>query len=116
MLTVDKRLIDIMLRRGAYENTQYHIKETYKLKKYKEDYKYTTFCFVKQCGVFVVFLRFWICHTKFVSTQYVSYKDRKELAEDSKLIYTVSSEENGYDQLVKLDKNGNLGKYLLIIA
>lgn len=32
--TVDKRLIDIMTRRGAYSNTQYHIKETYKLKKY----------------------------------------------------------------------------------
>jgi len=35
--TVDKRLIDIMIRRGAYENTQYHIKETYKLKKYFDD-------------------------------------------------------------------------------
>ena len=33
-MTVDKRLIDIMSRRGAYENSQYHIKETYKLKKY----------------------------------------------------------------------------------
>lgn len=33
-MTVDKRLIDIIIRRGAYENTQYHIKETYKLKKY----------------------------------------------------------------------------------
>ena len=32
--TVDKRLIDIMIRRGAYSNTQYHIKETYKLKQY----------------------------------------------------------------------------------
>ena len=32
--TIDKRLIDIMIRRGAYENTQYHIKETYKLKEY----------------------------------------------------------------------------------
>ena len=32
--TVDKRLIDIMTRRGAYSNTQYHIKETYKLKEY----------------------------------------------------------------------------------
>lgn len=36
--------------------------------------------------------------------QYVSYKDRKELAKDLKLIYTASSEENGYDQLVKLDE------------
>lgn len=32
--TIDKRLIDLILRRGAYSNTQYHIKETYKLKKY----------------------------------------------------------------------------------
>ena len=32
--TVDKGLIDIMIRRGVYENTQYHIKETYKLKEY----------------------------------------------------------------------------------
>ncbi|MEG1705606.1 MAG: HD domain-containing protein, partial [Clostridia bacterium] len=36
-LTVDKRLIDIIIRRGAYENTQYHVKETYKLKKYFDD-------------------------------------------------------------------------------
>ena len=32
--TVDKRLIDIMLRRGAWSNTQYHVTETYKLKEY----------------------------------------------------------------------------------
>lgn len=37
VMTVDKRLIDIMIRRGTYENTQYHIKETYKLKKYFDD-------------------------------------------------------------------------------
>lgn len=36
-LTIDKRLIDIITRRGAYENTQYHVKETYKLKKYFDD-------------------------------------------------------------------------------
>ena len=36
-MTVDKRLIDIMTRRGAYENTQYHIKETYKLKQYIDE-------------------------------------------------------------------------------
>lgn len=36
-MTVDKRLIDIMTRRGAYENTQYHIKETYKLKAYIDE-------------------------------------------------------------------------------
>lgn len=33
-ITIDKRLIDLMIRRGAYSNTQYHIKETYKLKEY----------------------------------------------------------------------------------
>ncbi|MBQ6324287.1 MAG: HD domain-containing protein [Bacilli bacterium] len=32
--TIDKRLIDILIRRGAYSNTQYHVKETYKLKEY----------------------------------------------------------------------------------
>lgn len=32
--TVDKRLINIMLRRGTWENTQYHLKEVYKLKEY----------------------------------------------------------------------------------
>ena len=32
--TVDKRLIDIILRRGVTESTQYHIKEVYKLKEY----------------------------------------------------------------------------------
>lgn len=32
--TIDKRLIELMMRRSVYENTQYHIKETYKLKKY----------------------------------------------------------------------------------
>ncbi len=34
IFTIDKRLIDIMIRRGTYSNTQYHIKETYKLKEY----------------------------------------------------------------------------------
>ena len=34
IMTVDKRLIDILIRKGAYSNTQYHIKETYKLKEY----------------------------------------------------------------------------------
>ena len=32
VFTIDKRLVDIMIRRGTYSNTQYHIKETYKLK------------------------------------------------------------------------------------
>ena len=32
--TIDKRLIDIIIRKGAYPNTQYHTKETYKLKEY----------------------------------------------------------------------------------
>lgn len=35
--TVDKRLIELMMRKGVYENTQYHIKEIYKLKKYFDD-------------------------------------------------------------------------------
>ncbi len=34
VFTIDKRLVDIMIRRGGYSNTQYHIKETYKLKEY----------------------------------------------------------------------------------
>jgi len=37
VFTIDKRLIDIMIRRGAYSNTQYHIKETYKLKECFDD-------------------------------------------------------------------------------
>lgn len=32
--TVDKRLIDLIIRKGAHSNTQYHVSETYKLKKY----------------------------------------------------------------------------------
>ena len=32
--TIDKRLIDLINRKGAYSNTQYHIKETYKLEEY----------------------------------------------------------------------------------
>lgn len=32
--TIDKRLIDIIIGHGVYSNTQYHIKETYKLKEY----------------------------------------------------------------------------------
>lgn len=35
--TIDKRLIDIIIRKGAYTNTQYHVKETYKLKAYFDD-------------------------------------------------------------------------------
>ena len=34
VFTVDKRLIDLMIRKGAHTNTQYHINETYKLKAY----------------------------------------------------------------------------------
>jgi putative nucleotidyltransferase with HDIG domain len=37
VFTIDKRLIDIMIRRGTYSNTQYHIKETYKLKEYFDE-------------------------------------------------------------------------------
>ena len=34
ILTLDKRLIGIVLRKGVFSNTQYHVKETYKLKEY----------------------------------------------------------------------------------
>lgn len=34
--------------------------------------------------------------------KYVSYKDRKELAQDLKLIYTAASEEKGYESLQEL--------------
>ena len=37
VFTVDKRLIDLILRREAHSNTQYHVKETYKLKEYFDD-------------------------------------------------------------------------------
>lgn len=37
VFTIDKRLIDLIIRKGAYSNTQYHIKETYKLKEYFDD-------------------------------------------------------------------------------
>lgn len=36
-LTIEKRLIDIFLRRGINENTIYHITQTYKLKKEFDD-------------------------------------------------------------------------------
>ena len=32
--TVDKRIMDLLLRHGVYKNTYYHIKEVYKLKEY----------------------------------------------------------------------------------
>lgn len=34
VFTIDKRLIDLIIRRGAHTNTQYHVIETYKLKQY----------------------------------------------------------------------------------
>lgn len=34
IFTIDKRLIDLIIRKGTCSNTQYHIKETYKLKEY----------------------------------------------------------------------------------
>ena len=34
ILTIDKRLVDIVFRKGVFSNTQYHVKETYKLKEY----------------------------------------------------------------------------------
>ncbi|MCI9177226.1 MAG: HDIG domain-containing protein [Clostridia bacterium] len=36
-MTIDKRLIDLILRKGVHTNTQYHIKETYKLKEYIDE-------------------------------------------------------------------------------
>jgi putative nucleotidyltransferase with HDIG domain len=33
-LTMEKRLIDLLLRHGVFETTQYHLKEAYKLKEY----------------------------------------------------------------------------------
>jgi putative nucleotidyltransferase with HDIG domain len=35
--TMDKRLIDVIRRRGAYDNTQYHVNEAYKLKSYFDE-------------------------------------------------------------------------------
>ena len=34
VFTIDKRLIDIIIRKGAHPNTRYHVMETYKLKEY----------------------------------------------------------------------------------
>ena len=37
VFTIDKRLIDLIIRKGGHPNTQYHVKETYKLKAYFDD-------------------------------------------------------------------------------
>ena len=37
ILTVDKRMIDLLVRHGVYKNTHYHIVETCKLKQYFDD-------------------------------------------------------------------------------
>ncbi len=37
VLTVDKRMMDLLLRHGVYKKTHYHIEETCKLKKYFDD-------------------------------------------------------------------------------
>ena len=37
IMTVDKRLIDLIIRKGIYPNTEYHIIETYKLKSFFDD-------------------------------------------------------------------------------
>lgn len=37
VLTIDKRMVDLISRKGAYETTQYHVIETVKLKKYFDD-------------------------------------------------------------------------------
>ncbi len=34
VLTIDKRMVDLITRKGAYETTQYHVIETVKLKEY----------------------------------------------------------------------------------
>ena len=34
VLTIDKRMVDLISRKGAYDTTQYHVIETVKLKKY----------------------------------------------------------------------------------
>ena len=36
-MTIEQRLIEIMMRYGVFENTVYHIKEAQKLKKYFDD-------------------------------------------------------------------------------
>lgn len=38
--------------------------------------------------------------------QYVSYKDRKELAQGLKQIYQAATEEAGYNNLIELEENG----------
>ncbi len=37
VFTIDKRMVDLITRKGAYETTQYHVIETVKLKKYFDD-------------------------------------------------------------------------------
>ena len=37
VIIIEKRLIDLIIRYGVHENTQYHISETFKLKKYFDD-------------------------------------------------------------------------------
>ena len=37
IFTIDKRIVDLITRKGAYETTQYHVIETVKLKKYFDE-------------------------------------------------------------------------------
>lgn len=37
VLTIDKRMVDLITRKGAYETTQYHVIEMVKLKKYFDE-------------------------------------------------------------------------------
>lgn len=37
VLTVDKRMMDLLLRHGVFAKTHYHIQETLKLKQYFDD-------------------------------------------------------------------------------
>ena len=46
-VTIDRRLIDVYTRRGVYDNTVYHIKETTKLKRELEN--------KMECGLYSLF-------------------------------------------------------------
>ena len=46
-VTIDRRLIDVYIRRGVYDNTVYHIKSTIALKRELED--------MMGCGLYSLF-------------------------------------------------------------
>ena len=45
--------------------------------------------------------------------QYVSYKDRKELAQDLKQIYQAATEEAGYNNLIELEEKWSKTKSII---